>query len=140
MRLKEELLLNYQAQAAARQGGSSIAYVPGMPGTYSYGFSGFTYSTGLGQGLLTSAPSSLNPNPPQILTIASGVVAVPTLNESDENLEIKSTTEKSIIESVSRCAGEFSDPQFVQQPPEGSEGPCNKVSMAGLLVELMHSV
>ncbi len=67
MRLKEELLMNYQAQAAARQG-SQISYVPSTYSSYSYG--NYGYSSGLinqspiyGSSSNQGPPININPNP-----------------------------------------------------------------------------
>lgn len=138
MRLKEEIMLNYQAQAAARQGGT-LAYVNVNPSNF--GFGGFSFGGGINPGLISAQglpnPAPSNPPANSVLVVTQTTSTVNSATENEDNLEIKSTTEKSIIESVGRCSGEFSDPHFVQHPPEGSEGPGNKVSMAGLLTELM---
>lgn len=52
---------------------------------------------------------------------------------NDDAMEIRSQTEKEIVENMSSLNTDFLEPKFVELPPEGTEGPSNKVSMPLLM-------
>lgn len=54
-------------------------------------------------------------------------------------MEIKSTSDKEIIESINKVSTDYTDPSFIQLS-DNLEGPANKISMDPLVPLIMKSI